>query len=285
MPRSARPTVLVVDDEVEVTYALQAFFQQKGYEMVTAFDGGQAMAALQATPVDLVLLDLKMPGVNGIEVLRFLRHHRPATRVIVITAYDDEYRALVEPMGVHGFLNKPFGIEGLTRTIEQVLQQPAEQVLAPRARPALATPAGATPKAKLLLIEPSEYLFNVKRVFFESPARSGGSYRVEGAFSSVEALEKLHAFRPDLVLVDLMAAGSLGDLAAQLLRSSERPKELVVHGSGTVAQRQQEKVEALTQKGVQLVLNETFTQAGLERLNTVVRDVALQHGLTAEAVG
>ena len=273
--------VLVVDDEVEVTYALQAYFQQKGYEMVTAFDGAQAMAYLERTPIDLVLLDLKMPGVNGIEVLRYLRLHRPQTRIIVITAYDDEYRSVVESLGVHGFLNKPFGIEQLTRTIERVLQAPSRKTMPVGERFAEIALPTATPKARLLLVEPSDYLFNIKKVFFESMERCGGYYQVDAAYSSVEVLEKLHSFKPDLVLVDLVAAGSLGDLAAQILRSSDRPKELIIHGSGTMAQRQQERVEVLSSKGVQLVLNETFTQAGLRRLNNVVRDVAVQQGLTA----
>ena len=274
--------VLVVDDEVEVTYALQAYFQRKGYEMVTAFDGAQAMGHLESRPVDLVLLDLRMPEVNGIEVLRYIRAHKPQTRVVVITAFDDEYRGLVEQIGVHGFLNKPFGIEALTQTIEQVLRQPADQMMAvASAEASHAGQPSATPKAKLLMVESAEYLFNIKRVFFELPERCGGQYTVEVAYSMVEALEKLHAFHPDLVLVDLVAAGSLGDLAAQILRSPDRPKELIVHGSGTMAQRQKERVEALTRKGVQLVLNETFTQAGLRRLNTIVRDVAIYHGLTA----
>ena len=274
--------VLVVDDEVEVTYALQAYFQKKGYEMVTAFDGTQAMAVLETTPIDLVLLDLKMPGVNGLEVLRYLRSQRPQTRVVVITAFDDEYRGLVESMGVHGFLNKPFGVEALTHTIERVLGQSVERTLPVTEAAAPPAPPAVMPRAKLLLIEPSEYLFNIKKVFFESPERcGGGQYRVEAAYSGTEALEKLHVFRPDLVLVDLIAAGSLGDLASSILRSSDRPKELIVHGSGTIAQRQQEKVEALTRKGAQVVLDETFTQAGLQRLNALVRDVALQHGLIA----
>lgn len=277
-----QPRVLVVDDEVEVTYALQAYFQRKGYEMVTAFDGAQAMAQLDQGPVDLVLLDVMMPEVNGVEVLKSVRANQPETRVVVITAFDDEYRQVVERIGVHGFLNKPFGIEQLTQTIEQVLRRPVGQTVPLlHEMPPDAGQPSATPKAKLLMIESSEYVFNLKRLFFESADRCGGHYEVVAAYSMVEALERLHTFQPDLVLVDLVAAGSLGDLATQILSSADRPKELIVHGSGTVSHRQQERVEALTRPGVRLVLNETFTQAGVRRLNGVVRDTCLRHGLTA----
>src|SRR3989338_9094027 len=218
-----RPKVIVVDDEVEVTYALQHYFQRKGYEMVTAFDGAQAMAQLERGPVDLVLLDVRMPEVNGVEALKHLRAERP---VIVLTAFDDEYQRTIGRIGVHGFLHKPFGIEQLTQTIEQVLLAPVGQTVPlVHEAPAMTGQPSAVPKAKLLMIESSEYVFNLKRVFFTSPERCGGEYTVEAAYSMIEALERLHTFQPDLVL-DLVAAGSLGDLAAQLLNSADRPKEL-----------------------------------------------------------
>ena len=113
--------VLVVDDEPEVTLALQVFFLGKGYEMLTALDGLQAIRLLKQHPVDLVLLDMKMPGVNGVEVLKFIRAEVSSTRVIVVTAYDLQFQEIVEQIGVDGFLMKPFGIQALTQKVEEVL--------------------------------------------------------------------------------------------------------------------------------------------------------------------
>ena len=120
-PSSKVRRVLVVDDEPEVTYALQAYFLGKGYEMLTALDGIEAMRHLRQHPIDLVLLDMKMPGVNGVEVLKFIHAQSPQTKVIVVTGYDEQFHELVERLGVDGFLIKPFGIEALTGTIEEVL--------------------------------------------------------------------------------------------------------------------------------------------------------------------
>src|SRR3989338_3856029 len=113
--------VLVVDDEPEVPFALQAFFLGKGYEMLTALDGLEAMRLLRQHPIDLTLLDMKMPGVNGIEVLKFIHAQCPSTKVVVVTAYDVQFQELVEQLGVDGFLIKPFGVQALTSTVEEVL--------------------------------------------------------------------------------------------------------------------------------------------------------------------
>ena len=158
----------MVDDESEVTYALQAFLLGRGYEMLTALDGIQAMRDLRQYSIDLVLLDMKMPGVNGVEVLKFIHAHSPSTKVIVVTAYDDQFQEMVEKLGVNAFLMKPVGIEALTGTVEEVLEgrEPVRPVL--EEAPPLAT--GKRAKGRLLFVEPSEYTYRLKEVFFTSPA-------------------------------------------------------------------------------------------------------------------
>ncbi len=271
--------VLVVDDEPEVTYALQAFFLAKGYEMLTALDGIQAMRHLRSHPIDLVLLDMKMPGVNGVEVLKFLRAQSPLTKVIVVTGFDEQFRELVERLGVDGFMLKPFGIQALTGTIEEVLAGKAglkafvRQVGPPSG-------VGPVPKARLLLVEPSEYTFKLKEVFFTDPERSGGLYEVAGAYSTEEALEQLRTFRPDILLVDVALVGPSAELAVKAMASESRPQELILHGSGSVLiPSRRPQVENLKGHGVRVLYDESFTQAGLHRLGEVVRSTAMAHGL------
>jgi len=274
--------VLIVDDEPEVTFALQNYFLGKGYEMLTALDGMQAMRYLRQHPIDLVLLDMKMPGVNGVEVLKFLHAQSPSTRVIVVTAYDVQFQELVERIGVDAFLIKPFGIEALTGTVEEVLTgkkllrsaapAPEESSAVPRGRP--------RPKARLLFVEPSEYTYKLKEVFFTSPEKCGGAYRVAAAYSVEEALRQLGAFGPDILLVDLAMLGPAGDLAVKAMASPSKPKELILHGSGsTLLLNQNAKMEDLSKHGVKVVYNESFTRAGLVRLSEVILKEALAHGL------
>ena len=276
--------VLVVDDEPEVTFALQIFFLGKGYEMLTALDGLQAMRLLRQHPIDLVLLDMKMPGVNGVEVLKFIRAECPSTQVIVVTAYDVQFQEMVEQIGVDGFLMKPFGIQALTQTVEQVLSgEKPHSLRVPEPQEAVESSLGH-PKARLLFVEPSEYTYKVKELFFSDPDRSGGIYQVAGAYSTEETVQQMELFRPDILLVDLSMLGSSSDLTVRVMESELRPKELILHGSSSMLMPQQtSRMDDLSRLGVKVIQNESFTRAGLERLGEVIRKTALAQGLVADA--
>ena len=277
--------VLVVDDEPEVTFSLQAFLLSRGYEMLTALDGLQAMRLLRQQPVDLVLLDMKMPGVNGLEVLKFIRAECPSTRVVVVTAYDLQFQELVEQVGVDGFLMKPFGIQALTTTVEEVLA--GKKVKPQRSAAPVEERHAVQPKARLLFLEPSEYTYQIKEVFFADPQQCDAHYEVAPAYSSEELIQQLEAFRPDILLVDVTMLNRASDLAIRVMGSLSRPKEMIIHGSGLVAlsPNQDSKVHDLSRLGVKVVQNESFTRAGLLRLGEVIRQTALHQGLVQSAHG
>ncbi len=277
--------VLVVDDEPEVTFALQAFFLGKGYEMLTALEGLQAMRLLRQHPIDLVILDMKMPGVNGVEVLKFIHAQSPPTKVVVVTAYDVQFQELVEQLGVDGFLIKPFGIQALTSTIEEVLarEKGREPPAGEREEPAAAE-GDRVPKARLLFIEPSEYTYKLKEVFFSDGQRCGGRYEVAAAYSAEEALQHLESFRPDVLLVDVAMLGQTRDLLSRVMEAAAKPREIILHGSGSVlSANQSEGVQNLSRMGVKVIQNESFTRAGLVRLGEVIRRTAIAQGLYASA--
>ena len=271
--------VLVVDDEPEVTFALQVFFLGKGYEMLTALDGLQAMRLLRQHPVDLVLLDMKMPGVNGVEVLKFIHAQLPSTKVVVVTAYDVQFQEMVEQIGVDGFLIKPFGIQALTQVVEEVLAGRKREG-STEEEPPPAEAIGTRPKARLLFVEPSEYTYKLKEVFFSDEERCGGLYQVAAAYSAEETTQGLESFKPDILLVDLSMLGSTSDMVARVMNSQARPKELIIHGSGSVfSPYPNGRIDDLSKLGVKVIQNESFTRAGLIRLSEVIRKTAVAQGL------
>jgi DNA-binding NtrC family response regulator len=81
------PRILIVDDEADIRNSLKRRYQLKGYEVDTADQGGSALALLEQKPYQVVISDIKMPGIDGIELLRRIRAEYPMTRVIIMTGY------------------------------------------------------------------------------------------------------------------------------------------------------------------------------------------------------
>ncbi|TSA24499.1 sigma-54-dependent Fis family transcriptional regulator [bacterium] len=125
MSLSRFPTsVLAVDDEVPLLQALSAVLEQEGYHVQTAQDGVTAINCIQSTPFDIVLLDVKMPRVDGIEVLRFIKDHYLDTQVIMLTGVSD-IRTAVECMqlGAFHYITKPYAIDELLTIIARALER------------------------------------------------------------------------------------------------------------------------------------------------------------------
>ncbi|MGE5313965.1 MAG: response regulator [Acidobacteriota bacterium] len=115
-------TVLVVDDEDALRSVLSTELLSEGYTVDTAADGDDAIAVLQQKSFDLVLLDIKMPRVDGFEVLRFIKQRYPSTKVIMLTGFADLKNAIEsKKLGAEDFVSKPYDLVDLLTTIERVL--------------------------------------------------------------------------------------------------------------------------------------------------------------------
>lgn len=122
------PLCLVVDDSVSVRRTMEQLMQDSGYEVVTARDGVDALGAVQHRAPDIVLVDLEMPRMNGLELTSALRN-RSATRatpVVMITSrFTDKHRQLADDAGVNAFLTKPYSEDLLLNTIDGLLRSAA----------------------------------------------------------------------------------------------------------------------------------------------------------------
>jgi len=112
-------TILVVDDEPLVRDLLVQFLSLRGYRALGVKDGPEALSMVKQSPPDLILLDLFMPGMDGVEVLRQLRQHEYPGAVIIITgSYGKEQAWALEPQEVVG---RPIDLEQLLMSIQLVL--------------------------------------------------------------------------------------------------------------------------------------------------------------------
>jgi DNA-binding NtrC family response regulator len=115
-------SILVVDDEDALRTVLSSELESEGYVVATAGDGDDAISVLQGKSFDLVLLDIKMPRVDGFEVLRFIKERYPATKVIMLTGFADLKNAIEsKKLGAEDFVSKPYDLVDLLTTIERVL--------------------------------------------------------------------------------------------------------------------------------------------------------------------
>ncbi len=118
--------ILVVDDDATQRELLKGFLDRQGYETLTAQDGSEALKLFEREPVQLVLLDHRMPGLKGDVVLEKMKAMNPAARVIMITAFGDVDMAVTAlKLGASEFLEKPVDLSVLLKTIQQMEQQVA----------------------------------------------------------------------------------------------------------------------------------------------------------------
>jgi len=119
-----KSSVLVVDDEDSLRTVLSNELSNEGYEVRNAADGDAAISELQKTEYDLVLLDIKMPRMNGFEVLKFIKEGHPKTKVVMLTGFADLKNAIEsKKLGADDFVSKPYDLVDLLTTIERVLTE------------------------------------------------------------------------------------------------------------------------------------------------------------------
>ncbi len=120
---TGRRTILIVDDEPAVRALLREHFSDVGYRCREARDAGEALRGLSRDRIDVILLDVKMPGMSGIDVLREINLKHPRIPVIMATAINDAViatRCLKE--GASDYLVKPFDLDEVTLTVERCLE-------------------------------------------------------------------------------------------------------------------------------------------------------------------
>ena len=124
-----KPQVLVIDDDAVVGRSFDRVLSDKGYEVSTALTGEEALKDMESTDYDVVFTDIKMPGMDGIEVAERIKAKCPWTPVVVITGYGtDENEARASVLGVSGFVRKPLTPAMIENITLKALEEPAPAI-------------------------------------------------------------------------------------------------------------------------------------------------------------
>ena len=124
-PASERPRILVVDDESSIRDLLAKTLALADYDVDTATDGRSALERLRLYPYDLLIADLKMPGIDGLSVIREAKRLKADLPVIIITGYSTETAAIeAVNLGVSGYLTKPFRVPQVLAAAAKAIGEP-----------------------------------------------------------------------------------------------------------------------------------------------------------------
>jgi len=128
--------ILVVDDESEMRVALETTLKREGYQPVCVEDGKKAWERVQDESFDLIVSDVKMPKMDGVELLSAVKRHSPKTIVIMMTAYGDIDNAVeTMKMGAFDYLLKPFSAEILISSVNRAFMKEPDSHIKPAAIP------------------------------------------------------------------------------------------------------------------------------------------------------
>lgn len=121
-------TILVVDDEMQIVRVLRGYLEQAGFRVVTAYNGEEALFVVRREQPDLVILDLQMPKMDGLEFTRRIRAERPNLAILMLTARVEETDRIVGlELGADDYVTKPFSPREVVARVRAVLRRGQDQ--------------------------------------------------------------------------------------------------------------------------------------------------------------
>lgn len=114
--------ILIIDDDHSIRETLEMFLREKGYDVATSEDGEKGLASVQRERPDIVILDIRLPGMDGLEVLRRIKEKEEGIHIIMITAYHDtETTKHAMKLGAYEYIHKPLDADEFEIAIEKVV--------------------------------------------------------------------------------------------------------------------------------------------------------------------
>lgn len=186
-----QPSILVVDDEKDTCANLKDILGDLGYDVDVAYDGPSALELVEQRPYDVALLDLKMPGMDGLELYRRIKKMRADTVAIIVTAYaSSETADSAKDAGALEIVPKPIDFPRLMKLVDEVLDQPL-----------------------LMVVDDDHYLCDTLWDLFREK-----EYRVNVAHSLAESQKLLENRDYRVVLIDMKLGDGGGEELYRMVR-------------------------------------------------------------------
>jgi DNA-binding response OmpR family regulator len=184
-------TVLVVDDEPKIARLAEDYLTRDGFRVLVAGDGGTALAAARSEPPDLVVLDLNLPGMDGLEVCRALRRFSDVPIVMLTARAEEADRLIGLELGADDYIVKPFSPRELVARVRAVLRRARGELRQPaviQARGLEIDIEGHTVRRDGETVPVTRSEFNLLAVLAQSPGQT---------FSREQLLERIHGVAYD----------------------------------------------------------------------------------------
>lgn len=267
----SRGTILIVDDEPDVVFFISKVCQPQGYHTITASSGMEALKYLEQLKgkIDLVLLDLKMPGMGGIEVLKSIRRHYENLPVIIVTALSEK-RQECEKIGIEAFVTKPYSLEELYKQITMVIGQREEE------KESQTVPEGVIPCARVLIVDDEREVCEILSESLLEDAMNA-QYEVRFALSGDEALKIADEFEPDVAIVDIKMQHMWGDELIEKFKAGAAhcPKDFIIFTAADLPEYREKAKKA----GYKYLTK----PAKIEELFEVLKKICFRHNLLTKA--
>ena len=229
--------ILIVSKDREINLNLKGFFAALDYKMLIALNGNEAVKIIDSVKnIDFMLLDLKLRGVSGIDILKRVKKERPKTKVVIVTSFSDKLKKIAEGIGVDGFLDKPIDFSIMADLIKYILSEKKDGSFHP-AKENMGDVLTVIPKAKLLFITPSVQMHAYTSALFDEPDFCRGEYEKKALYHGIDdlsgnILNDLMMFQPDIVLINdyAMSEGDIINMIELVRRIKIQPDEIVIHG-------------------------------------------------------
>lgn len=262
--------ILIVDDELMICDLLKSVLSRRGHEVITTTDPGQAVDLFQQQRPAITLLDLFMPGTDGIGVLKAIRSIDPMAAVMMLTSGGSEsMERQARLLGVTDFMRKGIALDTLMGVMERVLKRPSGTSPAPQAEPrAAAAMGGGHDGASVLVVDDEEMVRTLLKQYLTLKG-----YQVCLAKDGREALASLAEASPRMVILDMYMPGMNGVEVLRELRARD-------YAGGVVALTASQDEELLRQTLDLGSVDVLGKPVDLERL-----DLVLQVGLALTEPG